>query len=173
VIPAAVLAATVSLALLSIASGAWWLHRHLVVVTVQGTSMEPTLRHGERVLVRRASITAIRTGQVVVVAPGKPAGPLSPDYSMWMIKRLLAAPGDPVPRREVPILDSVPETTVPPGQMVVIGDNPASGDSRQLGYFYTANLLGVVVRRLGTTGSQVPRRSAAETVRATGQDSAR
>lgn len=125
---------------------AWWLRRTLVVVTVNGESMEPTFRHGERVLVRRTRINSVRPGQVVVVAPGRPQR-LSRDYPFWMIKRLRAAPGDLVPR-EVPMLGEGPEPTVPAARMVVLGDNPSGSDSRQLGYFYTANLLGVVVRRL-------------------------
>lgn len=126
---------------------AWWLRRTLVVVTVNGESMEPTFRHGERVLVRRVGISSVRRGQVVVVAPGRPQR-LSRDYPLWMIKRLRAVPGDPVPRDEVPMLGAEPEPTVPAARMVVLGDNPSGSDSRQLGYFYTANLLGVVVRRL-------------------------
>jgi signal peptidase I len=126
---------------------AWLLRRTLVVVTVNGESMEPTFRHGERVLVRRAGIDSVRPGQVVVVAPGRPQR-LPHDYPLWMIKRLRAIPGDPVPCDEVPILGAEPEPTVPAARMVVLGDNPSGSDSRQLGYFYTANLLGVVVRRL-------------------------
>ncbi|MDW5330299.1 S26 family signal peptidase [Plantactinospora sp. KLBMP9567] len=132
----------------ALAVAGWWARRRLVVVTVRGSSMLPTFQHGDRVLVRRAPITAIRPGQVVVVAAGRPVDPLPPDYPLWVIKRLRAAPGDPVPRHEVPALASVPEQTVPADRMVALGDNPAGADSRQLGYFYTANLLGVVTRRL-------------------------
>jgi len=130
-----------------VALAVWWARRTLVIVTVSGESMEPTFRHGDRVLVRRAGIDAVRPGQVVVVAPGRPQR-LTKDYAFWMIKRLRAVPGDPVPRDEVPILRSEPGSTVPEARMVVLGDNPSGSDSRQLGYFYTANLLGVVVRRL-------------------------
>ncbi|WP_372441450.1 S26 family signal peptidase [Plantactinospora mayteni] len=152
----------VSAVVAALAAAAWWARRRLVVVTVRGSSMQPTFQHGDRVLVRRAPITAIRPGQVVVVAAGRPVGPLPPDYPLWMIKRLRAAPGDPVPRDEVPALASVPEQTVPAGRMVALGDNPAGADSRQLGYFYTANLLGVVTRRLtrapiGTGGADAGR----------------
>lgn len=128
-----------------VALAAWWLRRTLVIVTVSGESMEPTFRHGERVLVRRARIDSVRPGQVVVVAPGRPQR-LTRDYPLWMIKRLRAGPGDPAPRDEIPALGAEP--IVPRARMVVLGDNPSGSDSRQLGYFYTANLLGVVVRRL-------------------------
>ena len=110
--------------------------------------MEPTLRHGDRVLVRRCPLSAVRPGRMVVVAAGKPVGRHTSDYPLGIIKRLVAVPGDPVPRRLVPVLASVPEQAVPDGCMVVLGDNPVGADSRQLGYLYAANLLGVVVRRL-------------------------
>lgn len=141
--------AAVGLVAVALVLGVWWLRRTLVVVTVKGESMVPTFRHGERVLVRRAGIDAVRRGTIVVVAPGRPQR-LSRDYPLWMIKRVRAVPGDPVPREEVPILDREPDPHVPPARMVLLGDNPSGSDSRQLGYFYTANLLGVVVRRLST-----------------------
>ena len=134
---------------LTLAGAAGWARRHLVAVAVSGSSREPTLRHGDRVLVRRCPLTAVRPGRMIVVAAGKPVGRLPRNYPLWMIKRLVAAPGDPVPRELVPVLASVPEQAVPDGRMVVLGDNPAGADSRQLGYFYAANVLGVVVRRLG------------------------
>lgn len=143
----AVAVGALAVCVLAFPAAAWWLRRGLVLVTVEGASMEPTFRDGERVLVRRARIESVRPGQVVVVAPGRPRR-LPPDYPLWMIKRVRAVPGDRVPREEIPILATGPETTVPAARMVVLGDNPAGSDSRQLGYFYTANLLGVVVRRL-------------------------
>jgi signal peptidase I len=103
------------------------------------------------VLVRRAPITVIRSGQVVVLAAGNPAGTPPLDYPLWMIKRLAAAPGEPVPRGTVPLLASAPDQIVPDARMVVLADNPTGSDSRQLGYFHTANLLGVVVGRLPRT----------------------
>ena len=112
----------------------------LVRVTVRGTSMLPTLRPGDRVLVRRTSARSVRRGDLVVFAP-----PREPDPS-WMIKRVLAAPGDPVPRDEVPLLWTYREALVPRDRVVVIGDNPDhSYDSRQFGYVPARTLLGVVV----------------------------
>lgn len=43
------------------------LRRRYLVVTVRGTSMEPTLRSGDRVLVRRVMVAAVRVGDVVVL----------------------------------------------------------------------------------------------------------
>ncbi|WP_328853329.1 S26 family signal peptidase [Micromonospora globbae] len=144
----AVVCVVVGVLAAALAAAGWWARRHLVVVTVRGSSMQPTFQHGDRVLVRRAPITAVRSGQVVVVAAGRPVGPRPPDDPLWMIKRLRAVPGDPVPRGEVPALASVPEQTVPAGRLVALGDNPEGSDSRQLGYFHAANLLGVVTLRL-------------------------
>ncbi|WP_405139733.1 signal peptidase I [Sphaerisporangium sp. NBC_01403] len=134
---------------------ALWLRRGFVVVTVAGGSMEPTFRTGDRVLVRRARLHRIQAGDVVVMRPpdrsaaAVPAGTVIPH----LIKRAVALPGDPVPRDRVPALRGVAESAVPPGRLVLLGDNPAGADSRQFGYFPEHRLLGVVVRRLMATGA--------------------
>jgi signal peptidase I len=78
-----------------------------------------------------------------------------------MIKRVVALPGDPVPRRDVPTLADVAEDRVPNGMAVLLGDNQsASFDSRAFGYFPLERILGVVrvaVRsRNGSPGSREP-----------------
>ncbi|MEU4696817.1 S26 family signal peptidase [Nonomuraea dietziae] len=128
-------------------AGALWARRRYVVVTVEGTSMAPTLSDGDRVLVRRRRIDQVSTGDVVVLEPPlTPAeiGPPGQDGRQWNIKRAVALPGDPVPPG---IDDSV--TRVPPGALVVLGDNTDSVDSRQRGFFDADRLLGVALRRLG------------------------
>lgn len=66
-----------------------------------------------------------------------------------MIKRVAAVPGDPRPGTWLPAATQPQAAIVPPGQLVVLGDNAAwSQDSRQLGYFPGDRLLGIVVRRL-------------------------
>ncbi|MGC0313408.1 S26 family signal peptidase [Kitasatospora acidiphila] len=138
----------------------WIARRLLVVVTVRGASMLPVFCDGERVLVLRAkSLTA---GQVVVIAApalrertaaqprqlgirGLRTGAL--DGRRWVIKRVAALPGDQVP----PAARSGPAGSgpVPPGRLVLLGDNPAASlDSRQYGYFPAGQVLGRVVRRL-------------------------
>jgi signal peptidase I len=102
------------------------LRHHYLLVRVEGESMEPTLHNGDRLLVRRVRAERLRIGQVVVLT----AAP-------WIVKRVAAIPGDPVPWR--------PDLMVPAGALVLLGDNRArSLDSRKLGYFATDNLLGVV-----------------------------
>ncbi|MGI5145074.1 S26 family signal peptidase [Plantactinospora sp. CA-294935] len=59
------------------------LRRRYVVVTVRGPSMEPGLREGDRVLVRRRRAAQLRTGDLVVFAeapepPVRPAGAAAP-----------------------------------------------------------------------------------------------
>jgi signal peptidase I len=114
--------------------------RRWAVVTVDGVSMAPTLTHGDRVLVRRVGPSALRTGHVVVLqqhSDGQvwdtaPLPVRAVGGSRWYIKRIAAAPGDPVP----------PEA--------VLGDNRGrSTDSRFWGYAPVDRVLGVVVRRMG------------------------
>ncbi|ACZ85534.1 S26 family signal peptidase [Streptosporangium roseum] len=130
-----------------------WLRRRHLVVTVRGPSMTPTYRHGDRVLVRRRSGGRIRTGQVALVdLPERmrpvPDGTASEDIlrNRRVIKRVAAVPGDPVP---FPVQG--PGPVVPPGCLVLLGDNPdGSGDSRQYGYVPTDAVVGVVLRPLHT-----------------------
>lgn len=133
---ATVLAAVPALA--SVPTMALWVRRRLVLVTVEGTSMEPTLHPGDRVLVHRRPLSRVRRGDVVVIEP--------PDRRRreWHIKRVLALPGDPVPRG-IPAPAGV--LRVPPDALVVLGDAAVSSDSRQHGFFSAADLLGVMVRR--------------------------
>ncbi|MEV4109854.1 signal peptidase I [Nonomuraea sp. NPDC049695] len=119
------------------------LRRTYVVVTVSGRSMEPTLRAGDRLLVRRVPISAVKRGHIVVFG-NRTAG-------RWIVKRVLAAPGDPVPKENGLHLPCSAESAVPGGQLVVLGDNPAeSTDSRDYGYLSAEWLQGVMVRRLGS-----------------------
>jgi signal peptidase I len=85
---------------------------------------------------------------VIVVAAGRPVGTPPLDSPLWMVKRLVALPGDPVPRSETFHVRAAADDVTPPGCLVVAADNPDGVDSRQLGYFAGENLLGVVVRHL-------------------------
>lgn len=133
------------------------LARRLASVTVRGRSMEPSYHEGDRVLVRRVRTPA--AGQVVVVEqPGTDGQWLGPSLSAgagnarlsdrrWLIKRVAAVPGDPVPRAGFPSLAQAEEDAVPPGKVVLVGDNRRlSLDSRRIGYFPADRVLGVVVR---------------------------
>jgi signal peptidase I len=125
--------------------------RRFVLVTVDGDSMAPTYRSGERVLVLRGRRERLIAGDVVVVErPGRGYSwerkPLttSVDDRRWFLKRVAAVAGDRVPAE---VREAVPGyAVVPAGSVVVIGDNPRSFDSRRIGFFPADRVLGVVVR---------------------------
>jgi signal peptidase I len=145
VVVAAVVAAAVFAAP---ATAVVMLRRRFVVVHVIGDSMEPALRAGQRVLVRRAVVEAVERGDLVVFALGSVRERLRGD-PQWMVKRAVAVPGDLVPRESVGPSVDAGLTHVPSGRLVVRGDNAArSFDSRQAGFIDGRALLGVVVRVL-------------------------
>lgn len=120
-----------------------WLRCGLIVVIVSGHSMAPTLQPGDRVLVRRTPVRRVGRADLVVFTRPRTA------ERTWMIKRVLAIPGDPVPRREVPVLWGYSEARVPVNRLVVLGDNPTdSYDSRSFGYVSGEAVLGVVITQL-------------------------
>ncbi|MEU4657549.1 S26 family signal peptidase [Streptomyces sp. NPDC023723] len=132
--------------------------RHTVVrVTVRGISMAPVYEDGARVLVHRGGRIAV--GRVVVLErPGRgtdwplpsvdrAASPRAVAARRWIIKRVAAVPGDPAPLDRVPALACCADPVVPPGRLVLLGDNPTNSyDSRHVGYFPVERVLGTVVR---------------------------
>lgn len=124
------------------------LRRFFAVVQVVGISMEPTFHTGDRLLVRRRRLSRLRVGDVVVFErpPGWPVAGEFASRRQWMVKRVAALPGDPVPAQ---VTTAVAERRVGQGRLVVLGDNPAfSFDSRQFGLLPADRLLGVVLRRM-------------------------
>ena len=143
---------------------AWgaWLRLTYVVAVVQGQSMTPTYRHGDRVLVRRRRGHRVLTGEVALVDLPEDLRPI-PDgvdradslRNRRVIKRVAATAGEAVP-------SSVEGrgTVVPEHHLVLLGDNPlGSGDSRQYGFVPVEAVVGVVLRTLPS-----PARSAGEAV---------
>jgi signal peptidase I len=111
-----------------------------LVIRVRGDSMAPTLHHGDRLLSRRADLAALRNGQIAVVSSPHPTG------SEFLIKRVAALPGDPVPEQ---VRRVVADDVVPAGRFVLIGDNTeVSFDSREHGFFHADDLHAVTVRKL-------------------------
>ncbi|MFG1805966.1 S26 family signal peptidase [Streptomyces sp. NPDC049040] len=126
------------------------LRRMFAVVLVSGLSMEPTFHAGDRLLVRRAGLSRVRAGDVIVLRtpPWLRGGPVpaSPEGD-WMVKRAAALPGDPLPES---VARTVPWDRVGSGTVVVLGDNTATSfDSRQCGPVPGDGLLGIVLRRIG------------------------
>lgn len=124
-------------------SAAAWVRRAWLVITVRGSSMHPTFVDGHRVLARRQSGEACRPGDVVVFAACAASAPVDPipGDPVWRIKRVVALADDPVPEWM-----SSPGR-VPAGHLVVVGDNPVSQGSQQLGFIPHAAVLGVVPTR--------------------------
>lgn len=150
---------------------AWWVvpalaaalvavRRRLVLATVEGESMAPTYRSGDRLLVVRRRGVRLRRGEVVVVerpVPGRgwdglPALHRQTSGRTWHVKRVAAVPGDEVPASVWPALGPRPDERVPAGRLVLLGDNPASTDSRAHGYYPADRVLGRVAWRLSTAG---------------------
>lgn len=139
------------------------LRKGFALVTVTGDSMMPSLMPGDRVLVRRARISHLRVGQVVVVeAPGAGGYRIAPPETPtsrreWIIKRVAAVPGDPRPDDSLPATTGPHETVVPSGKFVVRGDNAAwSHDSRQVGYIPGERLLGIMTCRIRSEPARGP-----------------
>jgi signal peptidase I len=122
-----------------------------LVTTVDGSSMEPALRSGDRLLVRRAR--RARAGQVVVfdfAEEHKVKSRSARRSRYYLIKRAVAVPGDRVPAGWAdPDLGAIAGTVVPSGSLVVLGDNRASSwDSRHYGFVGPGLFIGVVIRPL-------------------------
>jgi len=125
------------------------LRTRFIVVRVVGTSMEPTLHDGARVIVRRTTLNRVGQGQLVVFASPAPEVITASGDPPWRVKRVVALPGDAVPHDQVPELRDPAMPLVPAGHMVVLGDNKsASYDSRRAGYIDGSTLLGIVIRTL-------------------------
>lgn len=159
-----VLAAVVA-GVAAVAGGGLLLRRRYVAVSVSGPSMEPTLRHGDRVIVRRLRLDRVRAGQIVVFRQPPPwrgvdgwadgrrlpetgfwttGTPRAVRHGRWTIKRAVAVPGDPLPP-ELAEHAARLGPTVPAGSLAVLGDNRArSVDSRRFGFVLADEILGVL-----------------------------
>lgn len=131
------------------------------VVRVNGTSMAPTLSHGDMYVLNKLSYTVRdpRIGEVVVFR--------DPDDSLLSIKRVIGAPGDilsiqngKVYRNDVEIAEPYLATntmtfminndlgttfTLEEGQFFLLGDNRDNSlDSRSYGSVDKSNILGLI-----------------------------
>jgi signal peptidase I len=115
----------------------------LVLVTVVGSSMAPTLEPGDRVVVLRRWLRPASAGDIVAARfdPAPPGTPGRERADPWIIKRVAALGGHPVPGR--------PGAVVAPGTVYLLGDNAAaSDDSRLWGCLPVTAVVGVVIRRM-------------------------
>ncbi|WP_239152806.1 S26 family signal peptidase [Virgisporangium aurantiacum] len=108
----------------------------LIVVTVDGYSMSPTLAPGDRVLALRRTFGGRPRRNAIVVTrpPDRMPGQL-------LIKRVVALAGDADPRGE---------GVIPAGSLFIVGDSKYSSDSRTFGPVQQDLVLGVVVRRMSS-----------------------
>lgn len=134
---------------------------HLFVIqvsVVKGTSMEPCLHDGDRLVVDRVStnLADVSRGDVVILRY-----PRNPEIDF--VKRVVALPGDRVSMHDGALIvngevaddygciadhQALPDTVVPPGQFFVLGDNrPVSCDSRDFGLVDETLLKGRVRAR--------------------------
>ncbi|MEU2629945.1 S26 family signal peptidase [Kitasatospora sp. NPDC007106] len=123
--------------------------RRRLLITVEGVSMQPTLRAGDVLIGRRAKLRALRVDALVIVERPDPSGhwpdPGAGRPRRWMVKRVAALPGDPMPAA---VTACSAGSVVPPGTVVVLGDNRAASiDSRTLGPVPADRVLGVALRR--------------------------
>jgi len=143
---------------------AYFLFSRFVVsaVVIQGRSMQPTLKNGERYFLNRMRyfFTEPQRGDLVVLR--------DPGHNDFAIKRIVGGPDDWVNLRDgnvylngkrlvEPYLPTGVRTTVPdakekwillgPNQYYVLGDNRAnSQDSRYYGVIKRPNILGVLIK---------------------------
>lgn len=118
--------------------------RTMMRVVIEGPSMLPTLDDGSRVLVRRIG-PAVRVGAVVVLETPAIGAPTAAT-GRWVVKRVAAVPGDPLPPAVAAATGAPAGSRVPPGHVAVLGDNPdESIDSRHYGPVALTRVLGVAV----------------------------
>lgn len=136
----------VGLAVVAVVLGlvALLVRKALVVVTVDGYSMTPTLTHGDRVLaLRRRFGGRPRRNSIVVARSPVPAelGSTPPPGvpELLLVKRVVALGGDADPRGD---------GVIPAGSVFIVGDSKYSGDSRTFGPISEKLVLGVVVRQM-------------------------
>jgi signal peptidase I len=125
--------------------------RQLVVVSVHGDSMAPTLRVGDRVLVlRRWPHRWLRRGEVILLKPADRY------FQNSAVKRVGAVAGDHVK----PGYDSVTGAAawsgvVGPDEIFIVGDSPRSVDSRWFGPVPVDEVAGLVLLRLASRSGRL------------------
>jgi len=121
------------------------LRSRIALIRVTGSSMAPSFEDGDRLVVRRTR--RVRRGDAVVFRNPVPYGDGVAEPLDWLVKRVSALPGDPVPSEVRESVGAPEGGQVPSGSLVVRGDAARSQDSRHFGYVPESALLGVVITR--------------------------
>lgn len=125
----------------------------ITIFEIQGKSMEPAIRNGERVWILLFGFSQPKTGDIILFE--------RPDQPAFAVKRIVAVERDPITYNETgqlvagtDIISLVPQpvgliqlySRVPPGYYMVLGDNPdASRDSRHFGFIPHSSIRGKVI----------------------------
>jgi signal peptidase I len=118
------------------------LRRRFVAIRVIGSSMNPTLRDGQRLIARRCNGSTLRAGQIAVFRVASEWAIGSPPLR---VKRIAAEPGEIVPKalQATEVTARHPDI-VPRGCFAVAGDAPRSQGTRELGFVRFADVVAVV-----------------------------
>lgn len=160
---------TAGVALLALGALIYRLRRGYLVVSVVGNSMTPTLHDGQQLLARRWRFdrdagAPLRRSEIIVFTPPLSARSHADPRLAYRVKRVIAIAGDALPAWVATPAGDAARPHVPPGMVVVRGDNPNSEDSRSYGCVREASIIARVVaatgaRRAGARGCR-PRRAA-------------
>lgn len=127
----------------------------LLIATVEGLSMAPTLKMGERVLVWRLLPTLWVSRGVIVLL--QPLQSVPSEQPKLLIKRVIGLPGEnlvisndeSVERHPILFHLTRNQWSIPPAYIFVCGDNRTKSiDSRVWGPLPLRNVKGIVLRKL-------------------------
>ncbi|MEV0576607.1 signal peptidase I [Streptomyces sp. NPDC050392] len=124
----------------------------LLLITVEGISMEPSYADGDVLLMVRRPLARPRRGQAVVLREPAGDGVAAPGAagSGYAVKRLASTSGQPAPAGTAGVGHRMP---VPAGHVAVLGDNAShSTDSREWGVLRNDQVVGVILGRVRRGG---------------------
>jgi len=112
---------------------------------IRSTSMEPTIKMGEKVLIiRRFAKAGFNKGQIVAFR-------LPPDEKN-IIKRIVAVEGETFVTPPYTGEEKGDSWIIPPGHVFLMGDQFGGADSRVWGPIPNSHIFGVVLARLSSSG---------------------